>query len=55
MAESPAPLQVTIVGTPSWDSDAAVARWLREQLEREHPGTSWTVREAPAEQAGRAA
>jgi hypothetical protein len=36
-------LPVAIVGTPASASDAAVARFLARFLEREQPGTSWSV------------
>lgn len=36
-------IPVHIEGTPSAESEAAVARFLARFLEREHPGTTWTV------------
>jgi hypothetical protein len=41
-------LAVTIVGTPSADSDAALVDFLRRFLETERPGTSWHVSERTA-------
>jgi hypothetical protein len=42
-------LTVYIVGAPSAESDAAIARSLRTFLERERPDTAWTVAEPGAE------
>lgn len=39
-------MNVRVVGTPSAESDVAVACFLERFLEREHPGTVWSVREA---------
>ena len=36
---------VRIVGSPSIESDAAVARFLSDFLQAEHPGTAWRIRE----------
>ena len=36
-----------IVGTPSAESDAAIARAFLDHLEAKHDGTTWRVRERP--------
>ena len=38
-------MNARIVGKPSAESDAAVARFLERWLERDLPGTAWSVRE----------
>ena len=38
-------MNVRVVGKPNAESDVAVARFLAQFLEREHPGTAWSVRE----------
>lgn len=38
-----APIPVEIVGTPTAESDAAVARYLERFLAAERPGRIWTI------------
>jgi hypothetical protein len=38
-------VKARIVGKPNSESDAAVARYLERWLERDLPGTAWSVRE----------
>ncbi len=39
------PLTVRVVGSPTGDSDAAVAAFFTRLLERQHPGATWSLRE----------
>jgi hypothetical protein len=38
-------LVVVEVGAPTPESDAALRRWYLRWLERNHPGTTWRIRE----------
>jgi hypothetical protein len=38
-------VKIRIVGTPSAESDVAVARFFERFLQRENPGTVWRSRE----------